>query len=155
MTRNSDEIRDFKWDENLIIEIVQRIREWKLQETVGHPYNFTRVHTRISTKLNYSLCGCCKLYLRVASSMYYIEPVTVRRSITPRIATIITSNHLLRGIFDVSLDMYVSSELSLRSENTPEQLLFRITEMQENAQVFKLSMNERIVSTSVFVHSLL
>lgn len=83
--------------------------------------------------------------------MYYIEPVTVRRSITPRIATIITSNHLLRGIFDVSLDMYVSSELSLRSENAPEQLLFRITEMQENAQVFKLSMNERIVSTSVFV----
>lgn len=80
---------------------MQRIREWKLQETLGHPYNST-IHTCTHTYacLHFNKAKLFSLWRRTsctydsnASSMYYIQPVTVRRSITQRIA-IITSNHL-------------------------------------------------------------
>lgn len=103
---------------------MQRIREWKLQETLGHPYNST-IHTCTHTYacLHFNKAKLFSLWRRTsctydsnASSMYYIQPVTVRRSITQRIA-IITSNHLLPGIFDISRYTW---QLSLWSGNAAE-----------------------------------
>lgn len=101
--------------------------KWKLQETLGHPYNstvYTHTHTHTYAYLHFNKAKLFSLWRRTsctydsdAGSMYYIQPVTVRRSITPRIATIITSNHLLPGIFDISRYTW---QLSLWSGNAPE-----------------------------------
>lgn len=84
---------------------------------------YIHTHTHTYAYLHFNKAKLFSLWRRTsctydsdAGSMYYIQPVTVRRSITPRIATIITSNHLLPGIFDISRYTW---QLSLW-QNAPE-----------------------------------
>lgn len=122
---------------------MQRIREWKLQETLGHPYNST-IHTCTHTYacLHFNKAKLFSLWRRTsctydsnASSMYYIQPVTVRRSITQRIA-IITSNHLLPGIFDISRYTW---QLSLWSGNAAERGTASVTNIYTKMHGYRYS----------------